>query len=189
MRLLPLACAAFIALAGCAAPRLAPVAPSLRAIDATRQALPRPIALGTFGPAPTLEPRRDSSLAVRAMIIRPPQGGSFSTHLRASLEEMLRISGRLDAGAPLVLSGRLTENQLGENLDTGNATLGATFILTGNGTELWRGEVRVSRPFNSSLLGVIAYQEADRAYGALFGELAEALMREPGLRAAIAAAR
>ena len=101
---------------------------------------------------------------------------------------MLRVSGRLDPAASLTLSGLLTHNQVGENFDTGGATLGAIFILRRDGVELWRGQVRVSRPFNSSVLGAIAYLEADRAYGALYGELAQALMQEPGLRAALSPA-
>lgn len=174
-------------LAGCAGPRLAtPQQATLSDLQAVRAALPRPVAVGRFSLGAELPSAQDQAVWVRAVQIRPPAGLTFSRYLGETLSTHLRTAGRLDPTAETVVSGELVENGLVAGFGDGRAVVSADFTVSRGGREAWRGRVRAERGFDSSIIGSVAYLQADTVYAGIFTDLVRALLAEPGFRAAVA---
>ncbi|MFA5962675.1 MAG: hypothetical protein WC804_01540 [Sphingomonas sp.] len=171
-------------LAGCAYPPMAPPPPSVALVDRIAAAGLPAIAVGAFVPAPALPRAADRGLGVRAVTIKP-EGGSFARHLGDTLAAQLRVAGKLDPTSPVSVSGLLTENDVSSGIGKGHGVLGAEFVVTRAGREVFRKRLRSERDWNSPFVGAVAIMNADTEYGALYTELIGRLIDDPDFRAAV----
>lgn len=174
-----------VLLAGCTGSRLGTPQPTFSGLQAVRAAGIPPIAVGRFEPGPGLPRGRDRSIIIRAAALRPPGGTSFSSYLGETLRSALASAGRYDPAAAVTVSGLLTENRVDSGFGRGGGVLAATFIVTRDGREVWRGTIRAERDWSSSVLGAVAYLEADQNYGALYQSLVERLLADPDFQRAV----
>lgn len=172
------------ALAGCAIPRMPAPQPSIAVINRIDAARLPAMAVGSFAAAPGLS---DKALGVRVSQVRP-EGGSFAAYLGETLKAQLGATGKLDAAAPITIGGTLTENDVGAPIGQARGQLGAEFVVTRNGRELFRKRLHVERRWGSSYFGFVAIDKADRMYTALYADLVSALIDDPDFRAAVGAA-
>lgn len=170
-------------LAGCTA-RMESGPASLETVLALRnQAMP-PLATGRFDTAGTDIGR---SVGVRLSVLRPPHGQSFADVLRDAVETELRAAGKLDPASPLRIDARLTESRIGENMSSGEASLGAQVTLQREGREIFAKSYRVDRRWPSDFIGALAIPDAFRNYNALYPLLARQILADPALIAAAGA--
>lgn len=172
-------------LAGCTGSRLGAPQPTFTGLQAVRAAAIPPVAVGRFEPGPGLPRGRDQAIVVRAAALRPPSGASFSAYLGETLRAALASDGRLDPAAPVTISGLLIENSVDSGFGRGGGVLGAVFIVSRDGREIWRKAIRVERDWSSSVLGAVAYLQVDANYGALYQMLVERLLADPDFRQAV----
>lgn len=172
------------ALVGCTS-TAAPPAASPRAVRAAA-ALPVPqLAVGTFRLSPALPAGSDRAVGLRASRLVPPNGTSFSSYLGETLAEQLRLAGKFDAGARYVISAELTENSANPKVGQATGALGATFrIMEGNQLRFEKA-LRVEASWNSSFIGAVAIEAAEREYIALYSRLVETLLEDPDFRRSI----
>lgn len=147
-----------------------------------------PIGLVTVDPfrASGSAARKDEGFGVRDVVIKPPKGQKWSGWLRDGLAAQFDAIGKLDPAAPLHIDGELTANDGGENFDDGQARLSARFRVIRNGQIRYDQTKSVRSEWNSSVIGVIAYMEAERNYSGLYARLLDQLIADPDFRAAIA---
>ena len=176
---LPAALTTLLLLAGCASAQLAPPQPVFSSLRTIRAAGIPPLAVGRFGPGPGLPAGRDTGLIVRAAPIRPPEGSSFSAYLGETLKTALESAGRLDSTSPITVSGLLDENRIDAGLGHGGGSLAATFVVSHAGQEVWRKSIRVEREWDSSVIGSVAFMQAEVGYGGLYQQLVESLIADP----------
>jgi hypothetical protein len=181
----PAALALLALLAGCTGSRLGTPQPTFAGLQAIRAAAIPPVALGRFAAAPELPRGRDSAVIIRAAALRPPVGTTFSAYLGETLRSALASAGRLDPASPLAVSGLLTDNRVDAGFGHGGGALAATFIVERGGREIWRKSLRVEREWDSSVLGAVAYLEADQNYGALYQMLVERLIGDADFQRAL----
>ena len=174
-----------VLLAGCTASRLGPPQPTFSGLQAVRAAGIPPLAVGGFAAGPQLPRGRDTAIVIRAVALRPPAGGTFSAYLGETLSAALASAGRLDPAAAVTVSGLLIENSVDAGFGSGGGALAATFIVSRDGREVWRKPLRVERAWSSSVLGAVAYLEADQNYGALYQMLVERLLADPDFQRAV----
>jgi hypothetical protein len=172
-------------LAGCTGSRLGAPQPTFTGLRAVRASGIPALAVGGFAPGPDLPRGRDGAIIIRAAALRPPQGSSFSAYLGETLRSALASAGRLDPAAAIIVSGLLTENSVDSGFGRGGGKLAATFIVTRDGREVWRKSFRAERDWDSSVLGAVAYINADQNYGALYQMLIEQLLADPDFRQAV----
>ena len=172
------------ALVGCAIPRMPAPQPSIAVINRIDAARLPAMAVSSFAAAPALS---DKALGVRASQVRP-EGGSFAAYLGETLQAQLGAAGKLDAAAPIVIGGTLTENDVGAPIGEARGQLGAEFVVTRNERELFRKRLHVERRWGSSYFGFVAIDKADRMYTALYADLVSALIDDPDFRRAVGAA-
>jgi hypothetical protein len=177
-----------LALTGCTASRLGAPQATFTGLQAVRAAQIPTVALGRFTPGPHLPRGQDSAIIIRAAALRPPSGSTFSAYLGETLAAALTSAGRLDPASPLVISAQLDENSVDAGFGHGGGRLGATFIVTRAGREVWRKTLRVERRWSSSVIGGVAYMEAEQGYGGLYQALIEQLLADPDFRRALNAA-
>lgn len=176
--------AAALALGGCAIPPMPPPQPSIAVIDRIGAARLPAMAVGGFAAAPGLS---DRALGVRVSTVRPA-GGSFAAYLGETLKAQLGAAGRLDPAASIVIGGTLTENDVGAPTGEARGQLGAEFVVSRNGRELFRKRLHVERRWGSSYFGFVAIDKADRMYNALYADLVSALIDDPDFRTAVGGA-
>lgn len=129
--------------------------------------------------------RKDAGFAVRDIVIKPPKGQQWSGWLRDGLAAQFEAIGKLDPGSPVHIEGTLTANEGGENFDDGRAMLSAHFRVLRDGRPIYDQVKAVQSSWNSSVIGVIAYLEAERNYSGLYAQLLDQLIADPAFRAAI----
>lgn len=178
------AIAAALALGGCAIPPMPPPQPSIAVIDRIGVARLPAMAVGSFAAAPGLS---DRALGVRVSTVRPA-GGSFAAYLGETLKAQLGAAGRLDPAAPILIGGTLTENDVGAPIGEARGRLGAEFVVTHGGREVFRKRLHVERRWGSSYFGFVAIDKADRMYTALYADLVSALIDDRDFRAAVGGA-
>ena len=172
------------ALVGCAIPRMPAPQPSIAVINRIDAARLPAMAVGSFAAAPGLS---DKALGVRVSQVRP-EGGSFAAYLGETMKAQLGAAGKLDAAAPIAIGGTLTENDVGAPIGEARGQLGAEFVVTRNGRELFRKRLHVERRWGSSYFGFVAIDKADRMYNALYADLVSALIDDRDFRTAVGAA-
>ncbi|HWD28309.1 MAG TPA: hypothetical protein VG387_14155 [Rhizomicrobium sp.] len=170
-------------LAGCAMNVAAPQA-SFDGIQAVRAADLPPMTLGSFVPGGSVSASDDRSTTVRAINTLDAPGGSFAGFLKDTLAADLKGAGRLDANAPLTLSGVLTKREVDSTVGTGTASLAADFTLTKGGKTVFDKTLSVSDSWDSSFLGAVAIPDAVNHFTGLFGKLSLQLLSDPDFKAA-----
>jgi len=170
--------------AACATPMAAP-GPSIDNLQRLRRAEVPPMALGEFRLAPGLPADMDRRVNVRGSTVTSPTGGSYALFLKETLAAELRAAGRLDAASGIVISGQLTESEADAGLDVGIARLGATFVVTRDGREVYRKALRAEERWVSSFYGAVAIPMALNQYTGLYGKLVTRLLEDPDFGAAI----
>ena len=158
--------------------------PSMSTLDAVRSSDIPAMRVGTFAPAPTLPASKDKSIGSRAVTLEPP-GGSLAKYLGNALENDLRMGGKLDPKADLVLEGLLTASDLDTGMDTGKGNLGAKFSLKRDGKSIFEKDLSVQAQWDSSFVGAVAIPEAINQYTALYDKLATALFTDSDFKAAV----
>lgn len=130
--------------------------------------------------------RKDEGFGVRDIVIKPPKGQRWSGWLRDALAAQFDAVGKLNPGSPVRIHGELLANEGGENFDDGKARLSARFMVVRNGATQYDKVTTVQSDWNSSVIGAIAYVEAERNYSGLYAKLLDSLIADPAFRAAIA---
>ncbi len=171
-------------LAGCAQIPLGSPAPSFDNIEKARQSGTAPVAVGTFRLAPGVAPEVDRWLDVRTNAVKSPVDGSFAQYLRQTLVTDLQAAGLYDVAAPAVLSGFLTDSRLSVPSDTGQASLGARFVLVLRGQTVYEKELKASASWPSSFVGMEAIPMGVNQYASLYRKLVGMLLDDPDYRAA-----
>ncbi len=129
---------------------------------------------------------QDSGFGVRDVVIKPPKGQRWSGWLRDALAAQFDAIGKLDPASTVRIDGELVANAGGEDFADGNARLSARFRVVRDGVVRYDRVKSVRSDWNSSVLGVIAYMEAERHYSGLYARLLDELIADPAFRAAIA---
>lgn len=173
------------ALAGCSATAAPPTA-SPRAVRAASSPQIPPLAIGAFRLGPGLPAGSDRAVGLRAFRLLPPNKTSFAAYLGESLAEQLRLAGKLDPNARLTVSADLIENSANPKVGQATGALAATFRVTENGVVKMEKTLRVEANWNSSFIGAVAIDAAEREYIALYSQLVEKLLEDPDFRSAVA---
>ena len=158
------------AAASCAMAPLPVPQASIDNLQAIRAAGIAPVKLGDFTLGPALSEANDKSIGIRAMIVAAP-GGSFTGYLRDTLASELRAGGKLDLNSTIVVSGELTTSRIDSGMSAPNAVLGAIFVVTRDGNEVYRKPLEVNAHWTGDFIGGIAIPEAERQYTALYAKL------------------
>lgn len=176
--------AAFLALTACVQHLPEPGA-SVDQVMALRSSPIAAVSVESFTASGTAA-TRDTGFGVRDVVIKPPKGQRWSGWLRDGIAAQFEAVGKLDPSSPIRIQGELVANEGGENFDDGKARLSARFKVVRNGAVRYDKVTTVRSDWNSSVIGVIAYMEAERNYSGLYAKLIDALIADPEFRAAIA---
>ncbi|MFN4095540.1 MAG: hypothetical protein ACK4GG_02075 [Sphingomonas sp.] len=173
------------ALTGCSA-TAAPPSASPRAVRAASMPQVPPLAIGVFRLAPGLPPGSDRAVGLRAFRLLPPNKTSFAAYLGETLAEQLRLAGKLDSSARFTVSADLIENSANPKIGQATGALAAIFRVTENGVVRMEKTLRVEASWNSSFIGAVAIDAAEREYIALYSRLVETLLEDPDFRRTVA---
>jgi len=158
--------------------------PSMSTLEAVRATDIPAMRVGTFALAPGLPASMDRSIGSRSVSLEPPEG-SLAKYLATTLETDLRLGGKLDPNADLVLEGLLTASDLDTGMSTGNGKLGAKFSLKRGGKSIFEKDLLVTAQWDSSFLGAVAIPEAINQYTTLYDKLAAALFADGDFKIAV----
>lgn len=167
---------------GCVSMAVDEIPASLETLQALRAAEIPALALGSFAVARGLDAR---NINIRGSTMHPAKGSTFAEFLRETFATELRAAGKLDAAAPLTLSGELTESKASENLARGTASLGATMTLSRGGKTIFSKPFRVETEWKSDFIGAIAIPDAFRSYNSLYALLVRRALSDPEMIAAL----
>ncbi len=181
---LPVLAAPLVWLAGCAQLPLGAPTPSFDNIEKARVSGTAPVAVGTFLLAPGLDPGIDKGLSVRTNAVTSPVEGSFAQYLKQTLVTDFQAAGLYDSAAPATLSGFLTDSRLDVPSDTGQASLGARFVLVRQGRTVYEKELKTGASWPSSFIGMEAIPMGINQYASLYHKLVGILLDDPDYRAA-----
>lgn len=170
--------------AACATPMPTP-GPSIDNLQRLRKAETPSMALGEFRLAPGLPAAMDRKVNVRGSTATSPNGGSYALFLKDTLAAELKAAGKLDAASGVSISAQLTESQAEAGVDVGLAKLGATFVVTRDGREVYRKALRVEETWVSSFYGAVAIPMALNQYTGLYSKLVTRLLEDPEFQAAV----
>lgn len=143
------------------------------------------MALGEFKLAKGLPEGMDKSLGIRADSVTPPQGLTFSGYLKQALEAELTGAGKLNPSAPVVISGELTRSQVSTGGQNSTGVLGARFLVTRSGAEVFNKELVVTEAWPSSFFGAEAIPAAMNHYNGFYPKMVTKLLQDPDFRAAL----
>lgn len=158
--------------------------PSIGNLQRLRKADVPLLALGDFSLAPGKPQAMDRRVSIRGSTVTSPSG-SYAVFLKETLAAELKAAGKLDAASGVVITGLLTESQATAGIDKGFASLGATFVVTRDGREVYRKPLRVEADWTSVYLGPIAIPMAMNQYMGLYGKLVTQLLEDPEFAVAI----
>jgi hypothetical protein len=179
-----------LTLSACAMAPLPPPQASLDNIQALRRGDFAKVSVGAFTPAPGAPAAMDRRITVRAGSQAAPKasGGSYARYLGDTLAAELAGAARLDAGAPLVISGVITQAHVDSGMPSAHANLSARFTLKHGGTRVFEKEFAAQAEWKSSLIGAVAIPDAFNHYLGLFPQLVAQLLADPDFKAAAKAA-
>lgn len=175
---------ALFLLAGCVQ-HLPPPGASIDQVVALRASPIAAVAIDPFRASGNAA-RKDRGFSVRDMVIKPPKGQLWSGWLRDGLAAQFDAIGKLDPGSPIQIGGEIIDNEGGENFDDGHARLSARFRVVRDGVARYDQVKTVRGEWNSSVIGMIAYMDAERHYSGLYARLLDELIADPAFRAAVA---
>jgi hypothetical protein len=169
-------------LVGCAQIPMGQPGPSFAVVEKARASGAAPVAVGQFQLAKGADPEIDKGLNVRSNTLFSPVGHSFSRYLREIVIADLGAAGLYDAKSNILISGLLTDSTLEVPTTTGQASLGARFLVTRQGKTVYDKALVVSATWPSSFVGMQAIPEGINHYTALYHELVLKLLSDPDYR-------
>ncbi|AWV07584.1 hypothetical protein C9I47_1895 [Lysobacter maris] len=119
------------------------------------------------------------SLNVRGSHLHGGSDGTYATYLREALIAELVASGGYSADNELKLGGELVANDLSAGIGTGNAKVGARFVLTRGGQTVFDKTLVSEHQWESSFIGAVAIPAAMDSYGAAVQKLIRELLTDP----------
>jgi hypothetical protein len=173
-----------VLLVGCAQIPLGSPSPSIENIGKARASRTAPVAVGVFRVDPKASPDIDKGLNVRSNTVSSPIEGSFAQYLKQTVVTDLRASGLYDSTSQTILSGFLTESMLDVPSDTGQASLGAHFVLTRTGKTIYEKDLKARTTWPSSFVGAVAIPEGINRYTGLYHALVGELLDDPDYQSA-----
>jgi hypothetical protein len=176
--------ATWLLLGGCAQIPLGQPMASFENIEKGRVSATAPVAVGVFRIAPGVNPEIDAGLSVRSNAVVSPIEGSFAQYLKHTLVTDLQAAGLYDAAASTEISGLLTESMLDVPMDTGQASLGARFVVVRMGKTVYEKELKVRASWPSSFVGMEAIPAGINQYTSLYHTLVGKLLDDPDYQAA-----
>ena len=105
--------------------------------------------------------------------------GSFSQYLWQTLIVDLQASGLYDTASQTQISGFLTDSILDVPTSTGQASLGARFVVVRSGKTVYEKELKAGASWPSSFIGAVAIPEGINQYAALYHDLVGKLLDDP----------
>jgi hypothetical protein len=173
-----------LAASGCVAVPMGAPKASLPVLEELRAGGLPSMQVGRFAPDPKLKPDKDRSVTIRSWAVSSPQGGSFASHLGATLTANLRAAGKLDPHAALVVEGLLTDTDVSSGLPDGHARLAATFKLVRAGQTVFKRPFQVEATWSSTFIGVEAIPDATNHFNQLFDQLVLKLVSDSDFKTA-----
>jgi hypothetical protein len=178
--------ALFLVLSACINTDVGEAGPSFEAVTLLRAAPFKAASVGTFTNA-KVSGMADRSINIRGSTMKAPGKGTFADYLAASIQSELKASGKYDPAAPASISGRIVENDAGENFKRGNAALAAEFSVSRGGAVRFSRTYRVTHQWDSAFMAVTAVPQAFNHYSDLYPKLIAAAFRDPEFVAALGA--
>lgn len=182
--LLLLTLAPLVLLVGCAQIPMGEPAARFANIEKAGASKTAPVAVGPFRVDPGAKPGIDKDLSVRTNAVTSPVEGSFAQYLRQTLIVDLQASGLYDTASQTQISGFLTDSSLDVPASTGQASLGARFVVVRLGKTVYEKELKATASWPSSFIGAIAIPEGVNQYAALYHDLVGKLLDDPDYRKA-----
>ena len=112
--------------------------------------------------------------------------GTFSTYLQDALQAELATAGLLEAGAPLVVSGTLLQNQLSAGTAEGHSVVSARFVVKRNGEPVYDRVLTARHEWASSFMAAIAVPTAFQNHVGTVQKLLGQLFADPDFKRATA---
>lgn len=173
-------------LSACAMP-MASHQPSMSNIERLRKPETPKLTVGDFRLEPGKPAAMDRAVNIRGSTLVSPDGKSYALFLKETLATELRAAGKLDTAGAIVVSGLLNESRVDAAMSVGTASLGAIFIVTRDGREVYRKALRVEATWTSNFIGAVAIPMAMNQYTALYSDLVGKLLDDPDFQAAVRA--
>lgn len=180
------AATAALLLGDCAAGQMAAPRPSTENTARLRGARLAPVQVGRFSFDPGMPAALDLSLGIRGSTLRSPIRGSFARYLGETLRVELDAAGLMDAAAPTVISGTLSESRIDAAIAQGSGRLAARFVVTRAGAVRYDRTLTASTTWESAFAGAVAIRLAATQYRDLYRKLAGQLFADPDFRKALA---
>lgn len=180
-----LAVAASLQFAGCASVTLPAASGSASNVEKLKAVGAQPLSVGEFKAAPGMATAADRGLSIRGSNSISPTQGSFALQLREQLAAELKAAGLDAAGAKVVISAVVTDNQLEAGLSKASGRLAARFQVRRDGQLAFDKELVAASEWESSFMAAIAVPEAFNRYGALYQSLIGKLIDDPDFRIAV----
>lgn len=182
-----LAALPFALIVASCAPALPPPTASLDNIQAIRRGQYPAMAVGAFTPGPGAPTTLDRRIAIRADAQSAPKssGGSFARYLGDTLAAELAGASKLDAKAPIVVSGVITDAHVDSAMPMAHARLVVRITATRDGRDAFAKTFTAEAEWKSSLLGVVAIPDAYNHYLGLFPEVVKQLLADREFLAAV----
>lgn len=171
--------------AGCASVTLPAAAGSAGNVEKLKAAGTLPMTVGEFKAAPGKAADADKGLSIRGTNSISPAQGSFALQLRNQLAAELKAAGLDGAGANVVVSGVVTDNQLEVGVSQGKGRLAARFSVQRDGQRVFDKELVAASQWDASFMAAVAVPDGFNRYGALYQQLIGQLIDDREFRAAV----
>ncbi len=127
-----------------------------------------------------------TKISLRGSALNSPYNAKYSDYLKVAVAEQLKQANVWDENSTIVISGELLKNSLnGNGISTGEADIGALFVVTKDEQEVYRKEHLIHHEWPSSFVGAIAIPNAVNAYPVAMQKLMRAFLLDPDLIAAL----
>ncbi|MFB9241432.1 hypothetical protein IV454_07460 [Massilia antarctica] len=173
-----------VQLVGCAPMSMSVPAATMENAVKLRNADFDKVAVGSFTLDASKNASLDKSHSIRASTVVAP-GGSFAQYLGETLKAELLSASLLDANAPTVITGTLTQTDVDAAIGTGKGVLAARFVVTRAAQVRYDRELKVESSWESSFIGATAIPLAAREYELQYRKLIGELLGDEKFRAAI----
>lgn len=174
----------FLLLVGCAQIPMGQPGPSFAVVEKAKASATAPVAVGQFQLAQGVDPEMDKGLSVRSNNLYSPVGHSFSQYLKEVTIADLGAAGLYDPKSGVQVSGFLTDSTLDVPMSTGQASLGARFLVSRMGKTVYDKELKVSSSWPSAFVGAQAIPDGINHYSQLYHELVLKLLSDPDYQSA-----
>jgi hypothetical protein len=169
---------------GCATDPLSQPQASLDNIQTIRAGGLPAMNVGVFTAGPGAPTDMDRSILIRGGSDSAPEG-SFARYLADTFAAELKGAGRFDAGAPLTITGVITDTHLTSEGSAPDARLAARITVSRGGRPIFSKEYTVADRWDFVFVGAVAIPDAFNHYAGLFPKLVGALFADPDFAAAV----